>query len=63
MSYPDCYAHSSPASKPSVAKGILAVAVLIDMILADKHQAVCPVCTGKSYLRICLGVRHLLGRS
>jgi len=60
MTYPGCYS-DSPAPRPSVAKGILAIAVLVDLLLADKHQAVCPDCAGKSKLRICLGVRHLLG--
>ena len=65
MSYPGCYASSSPVAKPSkasLAKGIITIAILADMYLADKHQVTCPDCAGKEYWQIALSVRHLLRR-
>lgn len=61
MSYPGCYANSSPAAKPSLLKGIASLLVLADLILAEKHQSTCASCQGKSIWVIALNLRHLVG--
>lgn len=62
MSYPGCYSSSSSVTKPQVARGVLSLLVLADILLAQKHQETCTDCHGKPLWLIGLNVKHLLGR-
>ena len=60
MTYPGCYANSSSVTKPQLARGILSLLVLADILLAQKHAETC--CHGKPLWLIGLNVKHLVRR-